>query len=274
MCSGREAGGVEGAESVPVAGGGLLVVGGVVGNGEAVPGRVELDRVVDAGVGQGAVQQGGLVGGERVVGGGAGHVDGGGDAGGGQVRAGRVVGHGQAAAVERRGGGNPGAESAGGDQGHAAAEAVAGGADRGPGHLGTGQQEVGVGSGVGDDPVAGQGTDQAAHPGPLGRVGEQGGGVERGPVAGPVVGVRDQCDVAQVGQPVAEPGERLAHAAGVGIDQHAGPRAVAARAVPVATVPDGYVQGGAAAAIGGGNLDVQAHSVILRLGSAALAGPV
>ena len=47
--------------------GGGVVVGEIVGDGEAVERRVELDRVVDAGLGQRRVERGGVLLGERGV---------------------------------------------------------------------------------------------------------------------------------------------------------------------------------------------------------------
>ena len=73
---------------------------GLVGYGEAVVGRVELDGVVDAGRGERVVEQVGLFGGEGGAFLCAGDVDGGADVVGGQVRAGWLVGDGESAAVE------------------------------------------------------------------------------------------------------------------------------------------------------------------------------
>ena len=108
--------------------------------------------------------------------------------------------------------------------------------------------KVRVSLGVGDDRVVGERADEAVHPGPLPRIGEQGGHVERFPGAGAIVDVRDQHDVAQVGQVVAHLAERLPRSARVREDQHTGPR----------TVPVRDVQRAGAVTIGRGNLNILA----------------
>ena len=224
------------------------VIGRVVRHREPVARRVELHRVLDPGAGERSVEQFGLLGGERVVAGGACHVDGGGDPVRGKVRARRVVRHRQPATVERGRRGDHAAEPARRDHRHAPAQAVAGGADRGPAGLRPGKQELRVGPGIGDNPVAGERADQAHHPGPLPRVGEQRSHVERRPLPGTVVDVGEQRDVPHARQVVAHLPERLPHPARVREHQHPGPRAV----------PVGHVQRPVAVAVGRGDLNLQA----------------
>src|SRR5580693_3605582 len=73
-----EMGPVEPVERFPVPRARSRVIGRIVGHSESVPGGVELDGVVDSGLGERAVQQLGLLGGEGAVVRGAGHVDRGG----------------------------------------------------------------------------------------------------------------------------------------------------------------------------------------------------
>jgi hypothetical protein len=179
------------------------VVGRVVGYGEPVVPGVELDGVRHAGRGQRAVEQFGVLGGEPLVFYGAGHVDRGADVVGRQVRAVRVVGDGDPRRVERRGRGDLVPDAARRHQRHAAAHAVTGGSDGGAAHLRPGQQEVGVGVRVGDDPAVGEAAHEAEEPPAFLLVGERGGRVERCPVARPVEDVGNERDVPEAGEMVA-----------------------------------------------------------------------
>ena len=170
------------------------------------------------------------------------------------MRAVRVGGVGQPAPVERRGRPDPVREPAGDEQRGPTAHAVAEHADPRAGHLGAAREEREERPGVPGGHLRRHAARHRHQPLPLRRVGEHRLGVERPPLAEPVVDVRQQHGVAGGGEPVRDGPEGLARPRGVREEDGGGHGQAVGR----------DVQGGVAGSVGSGEVDLDpGHDVFL-----------
>jgi trehalose 6-phosphate synthase len=253
---------VERAQRRPVPVGQRGVVGRVIGHREPVVPGVELDGVRDPGRGQRTLQQLGVLLRKSGVFDGARHVDRGADLVRRQVRAARVTGDGDPGRVERGRRGDLVPDGARRHHRHPPAHAVPGGADSPAADLRPGQQVVGVGGGVGGDPVVAEAAHQAEEPVPFLLVSERGDRVERRPGALAVEDIRDERDVPEAGEVVAHLAHGLPQPESIREQDHARPRPLSL----------GHVQRSVAHAVTSRDLYIDARHLGSSIGRSGPAG--